>query len=318
VVKRYPYWFTGENNAVISYEENFNNLYQITLSGQASEITKNFTSNLNDMLKFNYQTRSSESSQGADLKTNEPASNAAEFLYSPGQTDLAETSMTIVGDPAWLQQGEAFAGFSTSNPSWGAFLADGTINTDAQQVMFEVSFNTPRDYNFSTGLMESNPMATNQSENNYQAQTVAQQSRVYLAYQVVSDFTKGKFTQLLKGKLVLNPITPEKVAQTQVVRENNTGVPATVAGIATTAGYRQLLAKESAGGITTRIPPTSANSQAAINFLSEQKKQITNPSPAPSAPTTSGQPVPGRTFAQDVAARQQGILNNPQRIVREP
>jgi hypothetical protein len=225
--------------------------------------------------------------------------------------------MTIVGDPAWLQQGEAFAGFSSSNPAWGAFLADGTINTDAQQVMFEVSFNTPRDYNFSTGLIESNPIAKTQSENNYQAQTVAQQSRVYQAYEVVSDFVKGRFTQSLKGKLVLNSITPEKVEQTQVVRENNTGLPATVAGIATTAGYRQLRAKESAAGITTPVPPTSANSQAAINFLAEQKTQITNPSPAPSAPTTNGQPIPGRTFAQDVAARQQGIIRNPQRIVRD-
>jgi hypothetical protein len=268
------------------------------------------------MVTFNYQTRSSESSQGADLKTNEPPSNAAEFLYSP--TDLQETSMTIVGDPAWLQQGEAFAGFSSTNPAWGAFLADGTINTDAQQVMFEVSFNTPRDYDFSTGLIESNPASTNQSQNNYQAQSVAQQSRVYRAYEVVSDFAKGKFTQLLKGKLVLNAITPEKVEQTQVVRENNTGLPATVAGISTTSGYRQLLAKESVGGIVSRVPPTSANSQAAINFLAEQKKQITNPAPAPSAPTSSGQPISGRTFAQDIAARQQGILNNPQRIVREP
>jgi hypothetical protein len=316
VVKRYPYWFTGENNAVISYEENFNNLYQITLSGTGSQLTQNYTSNLNDMVTFNYQTRSTESSQGADLKTNEPPSNAAEFLYSP--TDLQEVNMTIVGDPAWLQQGEAFAGFSSSNPSWGAFLADGTINTDAQQVMFEVSFNTPRDYDFSTGLIESDSTATKQSQNNYQAQSVAQQSRVYRAYEVVSDFAKGKFTQLLKGKLVLNAITPEKVEQTQVVRENNTGLPATVAGIATTAGYRQLQAKESAAGIVTPVPPTSANSQAAVNFLAEQKKQITNPLPAPSVPTSNGQPIPGRTFAQDVAARQQGILNNPQRGVREP
>jgi hypothetical protein len=316
VVKRYPYWFTGENNAVISYEENFNNLYQITLSGTGSKLTSNFTSNLNDMLTFNYQTRSSESSQGADLKTNEPPSNAAEFLYSP--TDLQEVNMTIVGDPAWLQQGEAFAGFSSSNPQWGAFLADGTINTDAQQVMFEVSFNTPRDYNLSTGLIVPNPDGATQKQNNYQAQTVAQQSRVYRAYEVISEFAKGKFTQLLKGKLILNPITPEKVAQTQVVRETTTsGTPATVAGIATTAGYRQLLAKEAAGGFTTRIPPTSANSQAAVNFLAEQKKQITTPSTPPSAPTSSGQPIPGRTFAQDVAARQQGILTNPQRTVRD-
>jgi hypothetical protein len=226
--------------------------------------------------------------------------------------------MTIVGDPAWLQQGEAFAGFSSSNPSWGAFLADGTINTDAQQVMFEVSFNTPRDYNLSTGLIAQNSDGATQKQNNYQAQTAAQQSRVYRAIEVVSDFAKGKFTQLLKGKLILNSITPEKVAQSQVVRENNTGVPTTVAGIPTTAGYRQLLAKETASGITTRIPPTSANSQAAVNFLAEQKKQITTPLPAPSAPTSNGQPIPGRTFAQDVAARQQGIIRNPQNGVREP
>lgn len=206
VVKTYKYWFTGENTQVINYEESLNSLYKVVLSGAVANT--NLISSANAELKYAPQPRSGESSQGAEGATVEIAANAADSLYSP--SDLKECTMTIVGDPAWLQQGEAFAGFySNDSGQFSSFLPDGTINVDSQQPMFEVAFNTPKDYNLSTGLMENNPVL--QASYVTQKQTTAQFSRLYIAKECESIFDKGKFTQRLSGVLYL--YNPETVAQ---------------------------------------------------------------------------------------------------------
>ena len=65
------------------------------------------------------------------------------------QIKLLVTTVTIVGDPAWLQQGESWVHSKKGDPFYySAFLKDGTINFDRQQILFEISYNTPNDYNF--------------------------------------------------------------------------------------------------------------------------------------------------------------------------
>jgi hypothetical protein len=97
--KQYRYWFTGQNDSVLSYEETLNNLYYVVLSG--ADLT-NRSANNADYLQYHYQTASGQATTGATGKTNEPGANAADQLYSPA--DLQDCNMTIVGDPAWLQQ----------------------------------------------------------------------------------------------------------------------------------------------------------------------------------------------------------------------
>jgi hypothetical protein len=205
VAKRYNYWFTGQNTSVLNYEENLNSLYHVTLTGGVPPGT---SSSLNQELKYNFQPRSGESSQGAQGKANEPMANAADGLYSP--SDLKECTMSIVGDPAWLQQGEAFAWFNKNDPYlFRAFLADGTINADSQQPLFEVCFNRPRDYNLGTGLVEPNKSIY---QDIYTGEIgKAEISRIYIAKEVVSDFNRGKFTQTISGGLLI--YDPSKIQQ---------------------------------------------------------------------------------------------------------
>ena len=64
--------------------------------------------------------------------------------------------MTIVGDPAWIAQGDVWSGVNgpaVLDPSAVAFLPDGTINYERQEALFEVGFNKPADYDLETGLM---------------------------------------------------------------------------------------------------------------------------------------------------------------------
>ena len=199
--KQYRYWFTGQNDSVLSYEENFNYLYYIVMSGQN---LSDRPANAVEYLKFQYQTASGQASQGADKRTNEPAANAADQLYSP--TDLGQCTISIVGDPAWLQQGESFVSLSKNDTNYfKPFLQDGTINFDSQQILFEVGYNKPGDYNINTGLIETKwgtvsaqiqPLLSTRNTG------VAQITRTYIATEVRSTFHRGKFTQTIHGSLM--------------------------------------------------------------------------------------------------------------------
>jgi hypothetical protein len=193
VHKQYNYWFTGENTQVLAYEQNYNSLYSAVLSGGPGGQF------VNEAIKRNFQPRSGESSQGAQGRTNEIGANAADYLYNPN--DLQNVTLQIVGDPAWLQQGEAFCGATAKNFNFNPFLPDGTINFDSQQTLFEILINTPQDYNFDTGLIDPNSQSTI-FQNGAQAPGAARQSYVYLANTCTSEFVKGKFTQVLKGSLL--------------------------------------------------------------------------------------------------------------------
>jgi hypothetical protein len=218
VHKQYYYWFTGQNTSVLNYEENLNALYYIVMSNANLSGTFN-----NEMIKSAYQTRSNESSQGSGGRTNEPAASAADQLYSPG--DLKEAVVTIVGDPAWLQQGEAFVADAANQWNSNPFLPDGTINFDSQQILFEIIFNRPRDYVLETGLVDVNtPLKGLLRQNNEIPRKESSIGRVYIAKSVVSEFNRGKFTQTLKGALLID----YEAEQLQITRGNDTR-PTTVA-----------------------------------------------------------------------------------------
>lgn len=224
VHKSYPYWFTGENTAVLEYQENLNALYQLTVSGSdtdasaANRTRQQFTSSMSDIVTYNYAPRSTESSSGASGKQNELGANAAEVLYSPG--DLRECKVKIVGDPAWIMQGSNFREptdeyFSGDSVSTG-FLPDGSIAFDNQDVLFEIRWQRPEDYDLDTGLAD----PYSQTQKKYNNRT-ALQSRVYLCKRVVSEFRHGRFEQTLEGALYLFPV-PDKSNTANPAASNST------------------------------------------------------------------------------------------------
>lgn len=211
VHKQYYYWFTGQNTSVLNYEETLNALYYIVLSN--TNLSGSFN---NELIKGAYQTRSNESSQGSAGRTNEGAASAAAQLYSPG--DLKEAVVTIVGDPAWLQQGEAFVAAAANQWNSNPFLPDGTINFDSQQILFEIIFNKPKDYVLETGLVDVNtPQKNLIRRNNEKPRKEAALSRVYITKSVVSEFNRGKFTQTLKGALLID----YEAEQLQIARDTD-------------------------------------------------------------------------------------------------
>jgi hypothetical protein len=200
--KSYPYWFTGQNTAVLDFTAKFNSLYNITVTGTTKEnqaaarIRELTTASMREIPFYTYAPSSTEDRQGEVNRALEAQANAAEYFYSPG--DMAEGRIRIIGDPAWIQQGSLAGGVNVKEFSYSPFLPDGSINFDAQQVMFEISWQRPNDYDLNTGLAD--PYAGGNAKNRLPIQ-----STVYSAQRVVSEFRQGKFEQTIEGALYMFP-----------------------------------------------------------------------------------------------------------------
>jgi hypothetical protein len=80
-------------------------------------------------------------------------------------------------------------------------LPDGSIAFDNQDVLFEIAWQRPEDYDLDSGLAD----PYSQTQKKYNNRT-ALQSRVYLCKRVLSEFNKGRFEQTLEGALYLFPV----------------------------------------------------------------------------------------------------------------
>ena len=214
--KSYKYWWTGENIGILDFQQSFNALYNQTISGtepgnSATErIRQQRSSSMRDIAKYSYQARSTESSAGAKGAGNEVSANAAEYLYSPN--DLATVKLRIVGDPAWIMQGSMAEGINAKNFNTSGFLPDGTINFDSQQVLFEIAWQRPQDYNLNSGLADQYDATGGPRE--------PIQSNIYHARKCLSEFRQGKFEQTIEGALYSWPLPKGQTTPGTALRSN--------------------------------------------------------------------------------------------------
>lgn len=198
VHKKYYYWFTGENTAVLEYKETHNNLYYQTLTGAIDISKKNFSSSMVEIPYYWPAARSSESSQGAEGRANDLAANAAENLYN--LADLANAKLKIIGDPAWMMQGSVIGVANPAQLTPLPFNDDGSINMDTQDVLFEIAWQKPEDYSLTTGLADPYSRFTAGGKRQ------PLQSRIYKATQILSEFRGGNFEQTIEGTIYMYPV----------------------------------------------------------------------------------------------------------------
>lgn len=275
VHKSYPYWFTGENTAVLEYQETLNALFQLTLSGSdkeasnASKAAAKQTASMENIITYNYAPRSTESSAGGDGKVNEIGANAAEVLYSP--SDLKTVKLKIVGDPAWIMQGSNFR--TVTDEMFGGealktgFMPDGSIAFDNQDVLFEINWQRPEDYNIGTGLAD--PYSETQKKYNNRT---ALQSRVYLCTKVLSEFKSGRFEQTLEGTLYNFTIPDKTNAANPAAAASSTAPAAKTTDPNQSAAETQRLAN--AGNPGTTRP--SASSSPSSNESAAETRRLAN------------------------------------------
>ena len=249
--KSYKYWFTGKNTQVLSFDQSLNSSYSITFTDQGRQelatTRKNAQTLVSPPREFQAAVGSSNT-QGAEKQANAIGASAADWLYN--KSDLAKCNVTIVGDPAWLQQGELAFALSALNFNFNPFNPDGAINFDAQEIIFDLQWNPGVDYDL-TGTGLANP---NVSQNPQAVWT-------YKAVNVVSKFSRGKFTQELEGSWVdlVDPSKPPGKSSAQLEREDAAAVdagvrPAAIPGPAPAFG-------ETGGGAATGNPIIAGGTQ---------------------------------------------------------
>lgn len=297
VHKSYPYWFTGQNTAVLDYRQTYNYAYSTLVTGAAAKQAETSTFSLDKIRKFSLAPRSTENAAGAEGRTNEPNAAAASYLYD--QSALGRVDMKIIGDPAWMAEGEVFPGVSASNFDYKAFLPNGTINFDAGQPLFEVRWVKGQDYNINTGL--ANPDANRLGANNPN-----QQSLVYRCNEVTSEFRSGQFTQQLVGDLYIFPI-PAQAKQTSATANPaapnkdlliaNAPTPSTNAPMispeaqsADTGGSAAAFDYQNEFGSNPFGLQSAAGQEAEATYSEPAEPELLTQA-APEAPTSNGQDV---------------------------
>ncbi len=274
VHKSYPYWFTGKNTAVLEYQESLNTIFRATLSGSVEEdalATKQRnaqTSSLNDIMMYTYQARSSESSAGALGKSFELGANAAELLYDP--VGLKEAKIKIIGDPAWIAQGSLFRPVNQETFGGRAltsgFMPDGSIAFDNQEILFEIVWQRPEDYDLSTGMAD--PYSKTQQKYNAR---VALQSRVYIATKVTSEFRSGRFEQTLVGKIYTLLKPDASNASNPSVAALATNAAGSDAGRGNSTANKT---KETFARIGRAVPTDAEAQQARANFAKTDPRRL--------------------------------------------
>jgi hypothetical protein len=214
VHKLYDYWFTGQNTQVLHYEQSYNNQYINVLSQRdqyqgKQGVTDELAAKVSGWYfgpNKNVPGQTARSTQGSPNDANFPTATGADYLYS--FEDQATVNLKIIGDPAWLVQGES-KGITSADIGFNGFYQDGSVCAETQQIVFAINFNAPEDYDngdsgpySGTGLMNVNGSAT--VKNNNLSSTPTQASAAYTTISVKSTFSKGRFEQELKGNALKN------------------------------------------------------------------------------------------------------------------
>ena len=307
--KVYNYWFTGENTQVLHYSQRFDNLYIDMLSNVVPARVQNFPKEAEQMLALRNvrvpAPTSGQTNQGAPNGANDPASYLADTLYS--QNDQKTIELKIIGDPAWISQGE-IVGLNAQNFVFQGFYADGTINTDAQQAVFVVNWNRPADYNngasgpySGTGLMDVNASST-QGNNNNLSSISPRQSAAYAALEIKSTFSKGKFEQELKGVLLTN-LNQTQLNAVPGVAETARPVTKTTAPAVRAPSFQDSNFN-TGGGAATGNPKLT---RQGISARATQEIPVTTPPNPPDITTPITNPTP-QTTAQPNPPTSDGVV----------
>jgi hypothetical protein len=213
--KSYDYWFTGKNTQVLRYEQSYNTQFFYVMGSRSKLQGPQNSTQTDDVGAIiangpgkpaNVPSQTTTTLQGSTNDANTPTATAADYLYS--MADQGTVKIQIVGDPAWLLQGEV-KGITANSVNFNGFYPDGSVCYETQEVVFAINFNAPADYNNApgsggpaggTGLMDT----VSRSSPINSASGSTQASAAYRATTIKSTFSKGSFTQELEGTALTN------------------------------------------------------------------------------------------------------------------
>jgi hypothetical protein len=207
-VKRYNYFYTGQNTDVIGFDIEFNALYYTAVNVDKGKVGNTSGASAEDDTKKNKETSDKQCSNVIDPHMTKPvsqtqqtsaggvldnsdtvnASSVMQSFYTSAQGDMISIKLQIIGDPTFIKQDDIFVsptvtGLDPNNP----FVeGTGSLAMDNGEIYCYLTFNTPVDFDDATGLLR--------KEGRY---TVSSFSGYYRVLTVESELRGGKFTQTL-------------------------------------------------------------------------------------------------------------------------
>jgi hypothetical protein len=192
-VKRYEYWWTGQNSEVIKYEQSMNNAYfNVSLGGGDASSTATGGNAQVPLVTSKVQPADKLGKLGVGK---EAQNSVTTDLMTP--SDWANAKIEILGDPDWLSNETA----NINDDAKSFYGPDGyTIDFKSGQVFIEIKFLEAVDYEHDTGLMKIN---TDILFFNYPVSIAKQLEGAisYLVTRITHNFRGGKFTQELECKI---------------------------------------------------------------------------------------------------------------------
>jgi hypothetical protein len=192
-VKRYEYWWTGQNSEVIKYEQSMNNAYfNVSLGGGDASSTATGGNAQVPLVTSKVQPADKLGKLGVGK---EAQNSVTTDLMTPG--DWANAKIEILGDPDYLSNETA----NINDDAKSFYGPDGfTIDFKAGQVFIEIKFLEAVDYEHDTGLMKIN---TDILFFDYPVSIAKKLDGAisYLVTRITHHFRSGKFTQELECKI---------------------------------------------------------------------------------------------------------------------
>lgn len=215
-VKEYNYLYTGKNTEIVKFDINFSNSFSKMMAadaGQYSQDLKNTGSStfiekaINKLLMLGNEpdstlgvtptqttynltsTKTDKLGGGGEETATIRAARSFHDQINSG-VDMVTLDITIIGDPYFIAQ-SGTGNYTAKSTQFVNLNIDGSVNYQNGEVDIVVNFRTPSDINQTTGMYD---FGTTSSSS-----PVIQFSGLYRVTQVTSHFTKGQFTQDLKG-----------------------------------------------------------------------------------------------------------------------
>jgi hypothetical protein len=192
--KVYDYWFTGKNSEVLKYEQVLNNAYlQTVLDLSNDPASHGGNANISQVTDMH----SDAPSQGAIDKGLDNQNSVLNSLFDV--KNIAEAKVTILGDPDYLMVEDPGSLSQAYNQFYGT---DGfTINPNGGQVFMQINFKEGVDYKNSDGLLSINESLLFWKYPKNVENVVKDKGIHYQLIKVESDFSQGRFTQVINGRL---------------------------------------------------------------------------------------------------------------------
>jgi len=277
-VKRYDYWFTGQNSEILGYTQNLDNTFFTVAVGGLNENQNTTTTPATPVA-----TGAIPNAPKTDTTNVQDAGKRAYITSLFDPSSQANVSIKIMGDPDFLMPESTVPINKLYNRFYGT--QDLTINPNGGQVFIEIDFKEPQDYDFRStdGITYSSTGTGVMSVNdkiqfwNYPKKVANMVKGVsYRLIKVSSKFDKGVFEQDLQCVINTFPdVQDDTIDDLQEVTVSSQKKP--VPGSSNVTGLKPDKLPTPGKGITSPSIDFLKQSKAAVQSANDDKNKFELP-----------------------------------------